>query len=338
MSIKLAFMGFRHGHILDVYNRAKEMDELTIVAACEEGPNTREQLKENGNAEITHTNYIEMLDSVDCDVVAVGDYFGKRGGIIIEALSRGKHVISDKPICTSLDELNKIEALAKEKNLVIGCQLDIRDGAPFRKVRQLIQEGVIGEVHAITFGGQHPLMLGTRAGWYFEEGKHGGTINDIGIHAFDLIPWITGSDYVEVIAARSWNAFAEDFPHFHDAGQFMMKLSNGCGVLGDVSYFMPDTMGYTLDLYWRTTFFGRDGILEASWNMKTVRLMKNGDSEPKIIDVGEGTPGGYLKSFIKEVNGEKEGLSPSMAEVFKASRIALTTQKAGIENQAHIRL
>ncbi|MEZ4683286.1 MAG: hypothetical protein R2932_54665 [Caldilineaceae bacterium] len=55
-------------------------------------------------------------------------------------------------------------------------------------LRNLIRSGLIGEIHAINFGGQHPLMLDTRAAWYFEPGKHGGTINDIAIHAVDAIP------------------------------------------------------------------------------------------------------------------------------------------------------
>ena len=57
-----------------------------------------------------------MLDEVECDAVGVGDYFAKRGSIAIEALKRGKHVISDKPLCTSLDELAQIRELSQAKS------------------------------------------------------------------------------------------------------------------------------------------------------------------------------------------------------------------------------
>ena len=89
-------------------------------------------------------------------------------------------------------DLDRIEALAREKNLKVGCMLTMRDAAAFIGARNLIQAGRIGEVHAIAFGGQHPLLLGSRPGWYFEQGKHGGTITDIGIHAIDALPWVTG--------------------------------------------------------------------------------------------------------------------------------------------------
>jgi predicted dehydrogenase len=335
MALKIAFMGFRHGHIFDLYTRAKESPDYEVVAACEEDAETRAQLAESGKAEITHDNYGKMLNEVECDVIAVGDYYGKRGSIIITALDHGKHVIADKPICTSIYDLDTIQALSSQKGLKVGCMLDLRDNGTFRKVHELVRGGAIGEVHGITFGGQHPLMIGTRPGWYFEEGKHGGTINDIGIHAFDLIPWVTGLNIAEITCSRSWNAFPKDIPHMRDAGMFMLRLENEGGVLGDVSYFMPDSMGYTLDLYWRFTIWGREGFIETSYNLRHIRLAKDGNSEVEIIQPSEPDPGGYLRSFTNEVTtGQRSGVTTD--DVLRASRIALLTQKAGDEGLCRV--
>ena len=60
--------------------------------------------------------------------------------------------------------------------------------AAWRKLREIILSGELGEVASIHIDGQHPLNPSVRPGWYFEPGKHGGTINDIGIHAFDFVP------------------------------------------------------------------------------------------------------------------------------------------------------
>ena len=46
---------------------------------------------------------------------------------------------------------------------------------------------VCGDRWRWEFTAQHPLLYGTRAKWYFEEGKHGGSINDIGVHAVTLV-------------------------------------------------------------------------------------------------------------------------------------------------------
>ena len=151
--IRVAFMGFRHGHIGDVYRRIQNRDDAEIVAACEEDEPTRRKLAAEGAFKITHASFDAMLAEVPADVIAVGDYYGKRGRILIQALEHGCHVISDKPVCTSLEEMDQIEKLASAKRLVVGCQLDLRDGAVTAAARVAIQAGEIGEVHAITFGG-----------------------------------------------------------------------------------------------------------------------------------------------------------------------------------------
>ena len=46
----------------------------------------------------------------------------------------------------------------------------------------------------------------------------------------------------------------------------LLAMDNGCGVVGDVSYFAPDGPGYGLPYYWRMTFWGREGVLETATN------------------------------------------------------------------------
>jgi predicted dehydrogenase len=338
MPVRIAFMGFRHEHILDLYRYAAEGGgrDYTVVAACEEHEPTRKALA--GRYPIDYDNYLRMLDEVPCDALAVCDYFGKRGSIVIEALRRGKHVICDKPICTSLDEFRQIRALVDEKGLVLSVMLDVRDKGNYRRLHQLVRDGAIGEAHAIAVSGQHPLLPGIRPAWYFEPGKHGGTLNDIAIHAFDTIRWATGMDFAEITSARSWNGFAKDYPQFHDGAQFMAVMENGCGVLGDVGYVMPDGQGRTVDQYWRMTFYGTQGLVETSWNRNGVTLARRDRTEPEIFPPADTTPGGYMKSFIREVNGERSDLSPSSADSMRASFISLMAQHAADEGACRVKL
>lgn len=336
--VRFAFVGFRHGHIFSLYDLAQSREDVEVVAACEEDEATRSGLAQSGRVQITHSSYRELLDSVACDVIAVGDYYGKRGGIIIEALRRGKHAIADKPICTSLGELNEIERLAKAGRLAVGCQLDMRNGGTMLETRRLVRAGEIGEVHVIVVTGQHPLLYGTRPGWYFEPGKHGGTINDIGIHAVDAIPWITGETFVRLEAARAWNARLPQEPSFQDAGQFMATLSNGCGVLCDVSYLSPDKMGYRMPQYWRMMLSGSKGLLEAIPTANQVIVYRGDAEEPEVIATGVGNRGGYLESFLREVRGDTAGVDLSSAEVLAASRVALTIQQAADQGQTQVKL
>jgi predicted dehydrogenase len=336
--VRLAFVGFRHGHIMSLYNLASGREDIEIVAACEEDAAARAQTAAAGKVKITHDSYRAMLDDTPCDAVAVGDYFGARGSRAIEALLRGKHVISDKPLCTSLAELDRIEGLARERGLAVGCMLDMREGGAVLEARRLIAAGEIGDVHVIMPSGQHPLFWGSRPGWYFEPGKHGGTINDIAIHAIDAIPWMTGQAWKRLEAARGWNARVPSAPYFQDCGQFMATLANGCGVLCDVSYLSPDAAGYTMPQYWRMAFWGDKGVIEVTPTANQVALYRNDAKTPEVITAGSDRRGANLDAFLAEVRGQREGLHLSTAEVIAASRVALLIQRAADEGTTQVAL
>jgi len=336
VTTKFAFVGFRHPHINDMHSRCLQRDDTEVVACCEEDAAAREALAVKGNVRITHSSFSKMLSEVPCDVIAVGDYYQKRGSLLIEALEADRHVIGDKPLCTSLAELDRIEELAREKNRVVGCMLDMRDSAIFLGLRKLIRKGEIGKIHTITFGGQHALNFGVRPGWYFEPGKHGGTLNDIAIHGVDAIPWMTGQKIQRINAARCWNSRLPDLPQFKECAQAMFELSGGCGVICDVSYVSPDSGGFTLPLYWRFTFWGEEGVLEAGYASQAITLYKNGERTAVILNPPEGRPGGYLESFLQEVAGETEGLHLTSSEALQAARTTLQIQQAADDGLCHV--
>lgn len=332
MSIKFVVAGFRHGHIFSLVNRIKETDNCELVACCEAHAETREAL----DLDVKYDNFDKMLSEVECDVVAIGDYYGIRGSLALKALEAGKHVIADKPICTSLEELAAIEKLAAEKNLKIGCMLDLRQYPPLVKMRQLIQDDVLGEIHAVSFTGQHPLNWGVRPGWYFEEGKHGGTINDIAIHGIDYLSWATGMKFTELTAASTWNAFAKECPIFNDGAQFMAKMENGCGVMADVSYFAPNSCGFALPYYWEFTFWGKKGVVRTCLGDENIKLSLNGDKGTSLIALPTTVQDDYFIQFLNELAGNPGELNT--ATVIDSARTALKIQQAADNNTAYVAL
>lgn len=324
-AVKAAFVGLRHMHIFDVYACMLERRDVEIVAVCEEDPQTRERLAMAGTVKATHSSFQDMLSQVEFDLLVVGDVFTKRGGQIITALKAGKHVLSDKPLCTDLEELAQIESLSQQHRLAVGAVLELRDSGAFRRTRELITAGTIGEVHTINFCGQHPLLLETRPPWYFEAGNHGGTINDLGIHGIDILRWIMGKGFREIVAARCWNAGLKRHPQFRNAGQLMMVMEGGCGVLGDVSYISPDGFRYTLPQYWRFTFWGEEGMLEMGLNEQKIRVYPASAEKPELFEPANDRAGGYLEDLLEAVRGGKVRYDPQLVG---ATRTCLKVQEA----------
>ncbi len=302
--IRLAFAGLRHGHIWALHQAVLDKSDVFEVAgAWETFPESLVTAKEHG-LDVRYKNFEELIADPDVDAVAIGDYYGARGKEAIAALKAGKHVISDKPLCTTLDELKIIRTLAKEKDLAVGIMLDLRDNANFTAALSLVKEGAVGKVNNIMFGAQHPLMYGTRPMWYFEEGKHGGVINDIAIHGIDLARILTGSDVKTVNGARCWNFYAKEVPAFKDSAQFMVEMADGAGVMADVSYAAPNSCGFGMPSYWRFQICGDKGTVVFDYASDGVMLYKDGNADGQKIEkkAPECT---YLDCFAADVSGEK---------------------------------
>lgn len=100
--------------------------------------------------------------------------------VSIAALNAGKHLYTEKPLGASLEEAEKIMALATEKNLYVGGAPDTFLGAGIQTCRKLIDDGYIGEV----FGASAYMVNRGHEHWhpdpefYYKYG--GGPMMDMG--------------------------------------------------------------------------------------------------------------------------------------------------------------
>ena len=186
--INIAFAGLRHGHFFALYNEAMKNPAYAVLGAYEENEAARRDAESRGLI-CNYATLDELLADDRVDVVALGGCYGMRGAVAIRALQAGKHVISDKPLTTSLEELEVIEREARLHDRRVSCMFTMRYESRVNGAKRLFESGALGEIAAISFGGQHPLQYGRRPQWYFEEGMHGGVINDIAIHGIDTLSY-----------------------------------------------------------------------------------------------------------------------------------------------------
>ena len=298
--LKVAIAGFRHDHILELVNKTNAHPDLELVGCAEPNDAARAKVIER-SIDVAWLDPFEMIEKLPCDIVGIGDAYGNRGSIAIAALKAGKHVIADKPLCTTLEELAEIRRLSAEKKLCVGLMLPMWSAPNGQTARRLIADGSIGEVQSIVFTGQHPLNYGTRADWYWQENMQGGTINDIAPHGIDLVEYITGMKIAKTHCARCWNDHFPEVPHFKNGAQFMAELDNGAGVMADVSYFACHS---AQNSYWRFTVWGTEGWLEFSSRVPGVLFTdKSSPVVSHFYPENSGTD--YLKEFLLEISGTK---------------------------------
>ena len=116
--MNIAFAGLRHDHIFVLANLVGQHPDFSLCGWWEADESARAAVS---FAEPEYASYEALLADETVQAVAIGDYYGIRGQRVIQALKAGKHVICDKPVCTSLEELDEIEKLLDQTGLKLGA-------------------------------------------------------------------------------------------------------------------------------------------------------------------------------------------------------------------------
>jgi predicted dehydrogenase len=108
------------------------------------------------------------------------------------ALAAGKHVLVEKPLATSLDDARELASLAGEQGLVLMPGHTFIYSPAVNAVRELIQGGVVGEIHFVT---SSRLNLG--------KYDAGGVLCDLAPHDLSILLHWLAQPVVEVAASGS---------------------------------------------------------------------------------------------------------------------------------------
>ena len=322
MKLKILFYGFRHGHVDALYRRVSASSFAEVAGCIEPDADARAAAEERLGACFSEQSYDAWL-ATDVDAIAIGCAYGDRGEAVIKALAAGKHVIADKPICTTRAQWERIRSLSEETGAQIACMLDLRYLPQTKKAKELLSDGTLGEVKNVSFNGQHCLGYGTRPSWYFEKGMHGGTINDLAIHGVDLVRMLTGMEFFAVDAARTWNSYAKEEPQFCDSALLMARLENGAGVLADVSYSAPSQV-FSMPTYWEFRFWCEKGLLTFSYTDACVHVYREGNPTPEVYEA-PAVEEDYLDEFWAAL---QSGARDVTENVLRSTKTALWLQEA----------
>ena len=170
-----------------------------VTALCDIDEAKTEAIKPKlpeGNDIKFFTDYKEMLDSGLCDAIMIEVPHYLHPEIAIEALSRGIHVICDKPAGVYTNQVKEMNAAAEKSQALFTMMFNQRTNCIYRKMREMIKDGAIGELQRVNwtitnwFRTQNYYDSGSwRATW---DGEGGGVLINQCPHQIDLVQWIVG--------------------------------------------------------------------------------------------------------------------------------------------------
>ncbi|MEM6460932.1 MAG: Gfo/Idh/MocA family oxidoreductase [Pseudomonadota bacterium] len=201
-----------------------------------------------------------LLDDPEIDLVLIADIPARRAARAIEAMRAGKDVMTDKPGCTTMDQLEDIKRTVAETGRIWSVDYSERFEVPVvAKAAQLVEQGAIGKVVQTIGLGPHRLNRAMRPDWFFERDRYGGILCDIASHQIDQFLFFTGSSDAEIVSSSVGNFANPGDPGLEDFGEIVLRSSEGQGYIR-VDWYTPDGLPTWGD--GRLTILGTEGYME----------------------------------------------------------------------------
>ena len=160
-------------------------------------------------------NHRDLLDSglVDAIIVATPHYF--HPPIAIDAMERGIHVISEKPMAVTVSGAEAMIETAKRSGVVFAVMFQQRSLPIHQAAKRIIDEGRLGELHRTLLIDAHFRSqayynsAGWRATW---KGEGGGVLLNQAPHGMDIFTWLAGmpSRVIAKVNTRQHDIEVED--------------------------------------------------------------------------------------------------------------------------------
>jgi 1,5-anhydro-D-fructose reductase (1,5-anhydro-D-mannitol-forming) len=144
-------------------------------------------------------DYAKMLADPAVEAVYIATPNALHAEQVIAAARAGKHVLCDKPLAVSVADAQRCVAECRSAGVRLGITFQTRQHDGMAEAAALVRDNAIGRVVAaeaqMGTGGRLP------AGWRTDPALAGlGTLNNVGVHALDILRYLLGSEVAEVAA------------------------------------------------------------------------------------------------------------------------------------------
>ncbi|WP_018750544.1 Gfo/Idh/MocA family protein [Paenibacillus sanguinis] len=189
-------MGSYHTHHL----MPIEQDRVRVVGTYDISGERRQISKDKGLQAYESLEDVLKDDNIEAILIATPNDSHKE--IAIQALRAGKHVVCEKPVAMSTQELDDILAVAEETGKVFMVHQNRRWDPDFLIIRELYQKKIIGSVFQIESRVQG--ANGIPGDWRHLQQHGGGMLLDWGVHLLDQLLWLVDSPIKSVQADLSF--------------------------------------------------------------------------------------------------------------------------------------
>jgi myo-inositol 2-dehydrogenase/D-chiro-inositol 1-dehydrogenase len=235
-------------------------------------------------------DYRRILDDPEIEAVVICSSTDTHAQIIEEAAVAGKHIFCEKPIDFDLVRIDRALAAVDKAGVKLQIGFNRRFDPSFRRARDLVAEGKIGEPHIVRITSRDPQPPPIA---YVKVS--GGIFLDMTIHDFDMARYLINDEVTEIFAAGGVLVDPE-IGKAGDVDTTVITLRYEGGAIGTIDNSRQAVYGYDQ----RVEVFGSEGTVVVSNNTRDGAVISNADgvhgSLPLFFFVER-----YTEAYIAEV-------------------------------------
>ena len=327
-AIRFSVIGLNHGHIYGMTEALKGGGgELVSVFAREEDLLNGFARRFSG-VKIARSEE-EILEDPSIRLVASASIPVERAPLGIRVMEAGKDFMADKPGIVTLEQFDQVKKVQQKTGRIYSITYSERLLNPASVYAgELVREGAIGKVVQTIGLGPHRMRPDTRPDWFFDPGKAGGILCDIGSHQCDQFLYYTGSEAAEVAFAQTGNFNTAGYPAYQDFGDMSVRSDHATGYIR-IDWFTPDGLATWGD--GRTFILGTDGYIEMRKYIDIAgrqggnHLFLVNQKETLYVDCSQ-VPMPYGEQLVNDVAGRTE-TAMTQDHCFLATELALRAQE-----------
>jgi len=190
------------GWVAEEHIKAFEKDQRSEVRALvSRNRANAERYRERYHLKCTiETDAAVMLRQENVDIVVVCTPHNQHTQYVIAAAEAGKHVIIEKPVAITPEDVRKQQEAVKKNKVKTLVSFVLHWNSLLMSIDQFISQGVFGDIFMVEVDYMHRIWMTPEEKWYASREQSGTAILTGGCHAIDALRWFARSEVEQVCA------------------------------------------------------------------------------------------------------------------------------------------
>jgi myo-inositol 2-dehydrogenase/D-chiro-inositol 1-dehydrogenase len=231
-------------HIQNI-NLIENAEVVAIYDTNEDSRNQAKLLVKDSTKFYNSLNELINTNIADVYIIATPNY--THINVLEQILITNKHLLIEKPLCTTTEDCKKFEVLAKSYSKIIWTAMEYRYMPPVKQLINEVHNNVIGKVKMLSIREHRFPFLQKVDDWNRFAINTGGTLVEKCCHFFDLMRLIVQSEPIKVYASgnQDVNHLDEKYngktPDIIDNAYVIVNFANGVRAMLDLCMFAENS-------------------------------------------------------------------------------------------------